>query len=206
MLRRCQRVYSSLHNTNTKVGPTFGLRAQKTHLQFITQGGVLVCPVTTLLPVINRSITGSMNMTTGSPACSSVHPSASYMEIMNGWTAETSEGTTNKKVFQILRLVLRKLWLHPSNPGMSHSLATRFHTSSQFKKQKSKRRLTKKNFRKIQSEYCAQHTAKVPTLHRLCYSLLLLADCQSKMPLPSCSYHRLAAPNKMFLVIIFLLI
>lgn len=55
-------------------------------------------------------------------------------------------------------------------------------------------------------EYHAQYTAKVPTLHRLCGSLLLLADCQSKMPLPSCSYRRLAAPNEMFLVIMSLLI
>lgn len=46
------------------------------------------------------------------------------------------------------------------------------------------RQQKKKLCNNTQREHNAQYIAKVPTLHRLCYSLLLLADCQPTIPPP----------------------
>lgn len=153
-------------------------------------------------------------MTTDSPACSPVHLSTSCaatptnMEMRNGWTAKNQLGDDEQKLFQTLRFVLRQLRLHRSIESVPQQRASNTLPVS-LNRQKNRSCPAKKKklpHNNTERECCARYTAKVPTLHSLCYALLLLADCQSKMPLPSCSYRQLAAPNETFLVIMSFLI
>lgn len=199
VLRQCQRVHSSLHDKDAKVSLTFGSRAQKRHLQFITQGRALVSPVTTLLPCnqsIDQWIDEHDNRQSSLPTRPSFDKLRRYSDLRGGgkrMDCRNQLGDNKQKSLSDAQVCVEEA-LVASQQSSNESFRS-FHTFSQFKLQKNQSCLTKKQLHNCtEREYHAQYTAKVPTRHRLCYSLLLLADCQSKMPLPSCSYRRLAAP------------